>query len=85
MGEVNSQQMIDRGEDVLWRERPFLDLFRLGVSGPNDLAHAHPAAGEQSEVHGRPVISAHMLIDTRTTTEFTPSQDGDFLIQAALV
>src|SRR5439155_2959210 len=85
LGHVDVEVVIERGEDVAELDRAFRRLSTQTVRGADDLAGLQTAAGEQSAGDARPMVAAGVFIDGRSASELTPDDDGDILVETALV
>ena len=75
--------MVERGEDVLEGDRAVLGVTGRLVGRADHLAGAHAAAGQEGEIHRRPVVAAGVLVDLGRAAELAPDDHRDVLVQAA--
>jgi hypothetical protein len=84
-GRVDAQDVIDGGQDALWRVGFFFDLFGPRIRRSHDLPHAQPASLDQGEPRVPPVAAtvrvpapqdARLISDSRCAAELTPRNVG---------
>jgi hypothetical protein len=57
-GPVDSEMAIDGGPEIFGLERAFDGIFTFGIGCADDLAGAHPAAGDEHGHGSGPVVAA---------------------------
>ena len=66
---IDSQAVIDRGQQVLRRDGPVGGSGGVGVAGADDLAAADAAAGQGDAPDARPVVAAARRVEPRRAAE----------------
>src|SRR6184192_4194050 len=84
-GDINSQLLVERGEDLPEMNRPAFRLLAPARRRTQHLAAPQTAPGYQSTANVGPVVAAGVSVDLRRAAEFPPSDHGNVLQQAALV
>ena len=85
LGDINAHLFVECGKDLPKGDGALSGFSRLFVGSANDLPVAHTAAGKECRSDARPVIAPSFGIDHRCAAKFTPHDDGDILIKAALM
>ena len=80
---VDAELPIEGGEHVLIVNGPVLRHFAQAIRRADNLAHPHPAAGQQGARHLRPVVATAARVDPRRASEFTPGHDAHVLVETA--
>ena len=82
---VDAQVVIQRGKDVLIVNVAILDFFSQACRRSDNLPGAHAATGQQRIRNLRPMFASTSLADLWRTSELTPHNDCDVLIEATVV
>lgn len=72
---VDSELVVDRGEDLLDVDWSVLSDFTEAVGGSDELAVLHAAASQEERRGAGPVISAGVSVDPRSSSELSGHHD----------
>ena len=82
---VDAEVVVQRGVDFAERDRAGDRFAGDPVGRADHLARLHAAAGQQGEIHLRPVVAADDGADLRRAAELAPHDDRAILVEPALV
>src|SRR5438477_8907662 len=82
---VNAEVVIKRREHVAELNRTLSRFAAEPVGGANHLTGLHPAAGQQSARHARPMVASRVVVDGWGAAKLAPDDEGNVLVQTALV
>ena len=83
--ERDAERVVDRGQQVLGRDGPFLHVAAARLAGADDPAPLDAAAAEQDGEAVGPVVAAGVAVDQRRAAELAGAVDDDVVEHAALV
>ena len=82
--ERDAERLIDRGEQIQWRNGPFQNPAAVLFTGSDDLPTLHASPGKHDRKTVRPVIAAGMSVNQRCPTKLTRTKDQNVIEHSSL-